>query len=215
MGSCVTRCYQPRTLYAMPRCHTPSASSREATIRRSHLILRTPTCPGTTTRSGYLPAVVMLWRSLPRWLLVRLSHHRLAAHLCCCGGVCCCCGPHPWSAGSGSPFISYASSTSLRGERAVVTGMDARVPSSPSNCTCAAPRLPSPALAAPDPPASASPHARSTSRSGTPPHRAVEIAPQPHAFPDVLRTASSSLLLFPPHWIVTSTSTCAHAASCR
>eukprot|EP00967_Tisochrysis_lutea_P016735 scaffold18898_cov29-Tisochrysis_lutea.AAC.2 len=36
----------------MPRCHTPGASSVAASISVSHFVLRTPTCPGTTTRTG-------------------------------------------------------------------------------------------------------------------------------------------------------------------
>eukprot|EP00965_Chrysotila_dentata_P080259 2647801-Pleurochrysis_carterae.AAC.1 len=43
----------------------------------------------------------------------------------------------------------------------------------------------------------ASAHLRST-----PPHVALEMAPTPHAFPDVFRTGLSPSRLLPPHWIV-------------
>mmetsp|Transcript_27409 Transcript_27409/g.89718 ORF Transcript_27409/g.89718 Transcript_27409/m.89718 type:complete len:420 (+) Transcript_27409:1393-2652(+) len=42
----------PNGLYAMPRCHGPSASSAAHVMRSTHLTERTPTCPGTTIRSG-------------------------------------------------------------------------------------------------------------------------------------------------------------------
>mmetsp|Transcript_29154 Transcript_29154/g.72685 ORF Transcript_29154/g.72685 Transcript_29154/m.72685 type:complete len:249 (+) Transcript_29154:948-1694(+) len=122
-------------------------------------MLRTPTCPGTTTRSG-----------------------------------------KPWSAGTASPFISYASSTSPAAARAFSLGMEAFVPSSPSKWTWRS-------LAATSASLRSSPHSRSTCESRTPPHSAFDIAPAPHALPEVFATRLNSARRLPPHCSVAATST--------
>mmetsp|Transcript_49643 Transcript_49643/g.137600 ORF Transcript_49643/g.137600 Transcript_49643/m.137600 type:complete len:208 (+) Transcript_49643:730-1353(+) len=78
--------------------------------------------------------------------------------------------------------------------------MEALVPSTPSNCTCRSNSAVSGSLAL-------SPHARRTCASGTPPQVALEMAPVPHEFPDVLRTASRPPRRLPPHCSVAVTST--------
>mmetsp|Transcript_99922 Transcript_99922/g.282824 ORF Transcript_99922/g.282824 Transcript_99922/m.282824 type:complete len:224 (+) Transcript_99922:686-1357(+) len=105
----------------------------------------------------------------------------------------------PCSPGSASPFISYARRTSPKGLSAFSMGMLACIPSTPSKTTCRMPWHSTPSRLRPA-------QCSSTSRRYTPPHRAVEMAPQPHGMPLVFSTLSSSLRRLPPHCIVEVTS---------
>mmetsp|Transcript_24923 Transcript_24923/g.64305 ORF Transcript_24923/g.64305 Transcript_24923/m.64305 type:complete len:217 (+) Transcript_24923:726-1376(+) len=97
---------------------------------------------------------------------------------------------------TGSPFISYARSTSPEGLVALSTGMEAVRLSEPSKCTCSTPARS----------ASCRPQYRSTSLSRAPPHRAVDMAPAPHGMPIVFLSSLKRRRPLPPHCSVATTS---------